>query len=398
MTQALEDIRVADFTQMMQGPWATQKLADMGADVIKVEPIGGEWERKAAAAGDQFHKDESPFFLAMNRNKRSITLDLKDEDGHRVAMDLCRSADVVAENFRPGTMERLGLGYEEVREENPEVVYVSASGFGPSGPYVERPGQDLLLQAMSGLTEITGRKDDPPTPAGTPIVDEHAATLIAFKTAIALFHRERTGMGQRVNVNLLDASIDFQCQEITASLNLDHEFERSEEGIAFQYLGAPYGIYETANGHLAIAMTPLEKIADSLDMPELESYDGSADDYIYRDEIKRRIEDRTKQSTTEELLNSLLEADIWAAEVNDYEEMSNDPQVEHNDMIVELDHPFGGTFETTGIPGSFSETPGEIKSGPPAPGEHSVEILEELGFGDSEIESLRESGITQMSD
>ncbi|MFC7250725.1 CaiB/BaiF CoA transferase family protein [Halomicroarcula sp. GCM10025324] len=392
MKRALDDIVVADFTQMMQGPWATQKLGDMGAEVIKIERLGGEWERTLEAGG-RLLDDVSPFFLAMNRNKRSITLDLTSDEGRDVALDIVRDADVLVENFRPGVMDRFGLSYDEVAEVNPGIVYVSASGFGSDGPYVERPGQDLLLQSMSGLANYTGRKDDPPTPAGTAVVDEHAAMLIAFHTMVALFHRERTGSGQRVEVNLLNAALDFQCQEITAALNMDVEFERSEEGIAQAWLGGPYGIYETADDHVAIAMAPMETLAETLDLPELAKYETPEETFEHRDEIKRTLEAYTRDQQTDELLETLLADDIWAAEVNDFHDVAADPQVEHNEMLVELDHPVDGAFTTTGIPVTMSETPGDVRLHPPRPGEHTDEILAEFGYDETERERLLEDGV-----
>jgi len=258
---------------------------------------------------------------------------------------------------------------------------------------VDRPGQDLLLQAMSGLAAYTGRKDDPPTPAGTAVVDEHSATLIALNTMFALFLRERTGEGQKVDANLLNAAIDFQCQEITAALNMDVGFERSEAGIAQAWLGAPYGIYETADGWIAIAMAPMDDLADAVGLPELAAYDTPKDAYEHRDGIKRTLEGYTRERTTDELLGTLLDADLWAAEVNDFHEMAEDPQVDHNDMIVELDHPEVGTFETTGVPVEFSETPGRIESPPPTPGQHTGEILSEMGYEREEISRLTDDGV-----
>ncbi|WP_254278773.1 CaiB/BaiF CoA transferase family protein [Haloarcula marina] len=392
MERALDGVKIADFTQMMQGPWATQKLGDMGADVIKIERLGGEWERDLEAGGELLD-GVSPFFLAMNRNKRSVTLDLKSDEGRELALDIASDADVVVENFRPGVMEKFGIGYDDVTEVNPDVVYVSASGFGRDGPYAERPGQDLLLQSMSGLANYTGRKDDPPTPAGTAVVDEHAAMLIALHTMFALFHKERTGEGQRVEVNLLNAAIDFQCQEITAALNMDTEFERSEEGVAQAWLGGPYGIYETADGYVAIAMAPMAALAETLDLPALADYETAAETYEHRDEIKRTLEAYTREQESDELLATLLDADVWAAEVNDFADLAADPQVEHNEILVELDHPTDGTFETVGHPVEMSETPAETRSPPPLPGQHTGEVLAELGYDADERTRLADEGI-----
>ncbi|NGM70503.1 CoA transferase [Natronolimnobius sp. AArcel1] len=391
MTLPLDGIRIADFTQMMQGPWATQKLADMGADVVKIERPGGEWERFLEAGGETL-EGTSPFFLAMNRNKRSIELDLKRERGQKLAREFVADADVVVENFRPGVMERFGLDYETVSEQNPDIIYVSASGFGPDGPYVDRPGQDLLLQAMSGLARYTGRRDDPPTPVGTAVVDEHAASLIALHTTMALFHRERTDEGQRVDVNLFNAALDLQCQELTAVLNLEREFERSEEGIAQAWLDAPYGIYETADGYVAIAMAPLETVSDALDLEELAEY-AAADAYERRDEIKRLLEAETRTRATDDLVEALLAVDVWVAPVNDFHDVAEDPQVKHNEMLIELEHPDGGTFTTTGSPVDYSKTPATVRTNPPAAGEHTRELLTELGYDETAYKELVADGV-----
>ncbi|WP_049904078.1 CaiB/BaiF CoA transferase family protein [Halococcus agarilyticus] len=394
MTGALDGITIADFTTAHQGPWATQKLGEMGAEVLKIERPGGEWSRELTTGGGHDINGMSPFWLSANRNKRSITLDLKADVGHEVVTDIVERADVVVENFRPGVMDRLNLDYESVREINPEIVYVSASGFGSDGPHADRPGQDLLMQAVSGITTSVGRKGDPPTAVPFPVIDGHSAMQIVSNTLAALFHQERTGEGQKVEINLLNSAIDSQCQAFTIELNVEHDYERSDEGIAQKYSDAPYGLYETADGHVAIAMTPMEPLAGVLELPDLADH-GSPETYTKRDEIKRTIEDRTRERETDDLLDELLAEDIWAARVNDFEGAAADPQVEHNDIIVEVDHPNGGTYHTTGTPGSLSKSPSEIQRRPPAAGEHTEAILHEHGYDDARIRSLAERGVTE---
>jgi crotonobetainyl-CoA:carnitine CoA-transferase CaiB-like acyl-CoA transferase len=391
---ALEGIRVLDFTQMMMGPWASQFLADMGADVIKVErPGAGEWERGLHAVGELLD-GQSPFFLAMNRNKRSVALNLKHGRGRDVCRRLAERCDLVMENFRPGVMDRLGLGYEDLRTVNPSIVYVSGSGFGPDGPYVDRPGQDLLIQAMSGLAAYGGRRDDPPTPAGSSIVDASTALLLAFSAMVALFHRARTGEGQRVDVSLFDTAVALQCQELAAFMNLDRRFDRSEAGIGGAWLSAPFGIYRTADGWLALAMTSLPVIGELLDLPELARYDDERAAYDHRDEVKELVQRRLVERPMAEWLELLATRDVWCAPVRTFDDVVDDPQVAHNQLLTTVPHPNDGrAVRVVGVPMRFSATPGTIRSGPPAVGQHTDEILRELGFDDDELRAMHDEGV-----
>jgi crotonobetainyl-CoA:carnitine CoA-transferase CaiB-like acyl-CoA transferase len=391
---ALDGVRVLDFTQMMMGPWASQFLADMGADVIKVErPGAGEWERGLHAVGELLD-GQSPFFLAMNRNKRSVALNLKDERARDVCRRLAERSDLVMENFRPGVMDRLGLGYDELRRVNPSIVYVSGSGFGPDGPYVDRPGQDLLIQAMSGMAAYGGRRSDPPTPAGSSIVDASTALLLAFGAMVALFHRERTGEGQRVDVDLFSTAVALQCQELAAFMNLGRRFDRSQAGIGGAWLSAPFGIYRTADGWMALAMASLAVIGELLDLPELAAYEGEPAAYDHRDEVKALVERRLSQRSTGEWLEVLGARDVWCAPVQTFDDLVGDPQVAHNELLTTVPHPADGRdVRVVGVPIRFSKTPGTIRSGPPAVGEHTDEVLRELGFGDDEVGAMRGEGV-----
>jgi crotonobetainyl-CoA:carnitine CoA-transferase CaiB-like acyl-CoA transferase len=390
---ALEGVRVLDFTQMMMGPWASQFLADMGADVIKVErPGAGEWERGLRAVGELLD-GQSPFFLAMNRNKRSVALNLKDERAREVCRRLAERSDLVMENFRPGVMDRLGLGYDDLKKINPSIVYVSGSGFGPDGPYVDRPGQDLLVQAISGLAAYGGRRGDPPTPAGSSIVDASTALLLAFSAMVALFHRERTGEGQRIDVSLFNTAIALQCQELAAFMNLDRRFERSEAGIGGAWLSAPFGVYRTADGWMALAMASLSVIGELLDLPEVARYDDERAAYDHRDEVKELVQGRLVERPTKEWLDILATKDVWCAPVQTFDDVVDDPQVAHNELLTTVPHPSGGDVRVVGVPMRFSATPGTIRSGPPAVGQHTDEVLRELGFDDVDLRSMHDEGV-----
>jgi crotonobetainyl-CoA:carnitine CoA-transferase CaiB-like acyl-CoA transferase len=390
---ALDGIRVLDFTQMMMGPWATQFLADMGAEVIKVErPGAGEWERGLRASG-RLLGGQSPFFLAMNRNKKSLTLNLKDARARDVVLRLAATCDLVTENFRPGVLDRLGLGYDDLRQVNPSIVYVSGSGFGSDGPYARRPGQDLLIQAMSGLAAYGGRRGDPPTPCGSSVVDASTALLLAYCAMVALFHRERTGEGQKVEVNLFATAVALQCQEITAFLNSEDGFTRSEAGIGGAWLDAPFGIYRTADGWLALSMMSLAELGEALGMPELAGYDDAGRAFAERDTVKRMVEPVLARRPTAEWLESLGARGLWCAPVQDFGDLENDPQVAHAGLIQTVPHPNGGQVRVVGPPMRFGATPGTIRTGPPAVGQHTDEVLTALGYSGDDLRAFHSEGV-----
>jgi crotonobetainyl-CoA:carnitine CoA-transferase CaiB-like acyl-CoA transferase len=393
MKMALEGVRVIDFTQMMLGPWGTQFLGDMGAEVIKIErPRVGEWERSLPAMGE-FVGGESPFFLAMNRNKKSLTANLKDPRGREIIYQLVKTADLVTENFRPGVLDKLGLGYEDLRAVNPSIVYVAGSGYGPDGPYVTRPGQDLLIQAMSGLVANTGKAGDLPTPAGTSFVDASTALMLAFSAMVGLFHKERTGEGQRVDVNLFSTAIALQCQELVAFMNISKRWQRSASGIGSPWLAAPFGIYQTQDGYIAISINSLAALGELLDLPQLSAYDSPELAYEKRDEIKPIIQERVKTNTSAHWVELLGKRDLWCARVQNFDDLMNDPQVNHNELIQTIDHPVAGPVRVIGIPVRFSETPGAIRLYPPVVGEHNDAILTELGYSAEQIDQFKTEGV-----
>jgi crotonobetainyl-CoA:carnitine CoA-transferase CaiB-like acyl-CoA transferase len=393
MTMALEGVRVLDFTQMMMGPWATQFLGDLGADVIKIERPGvGEWERGLRAMGDLLD-GQSPFFLAMNRNKRSLALNLKDPRARDIVLRLAADADLLVENFRPGVMARLGLGYDDLADVNPSIVYVSGSGFGQTGPYVDRPGQDLLIQAMSGLAAYGGRAGELPTPSGSSIVDASTALLLAFSAMVGLVHKLRTGEGQHVDVSLFDTAVALQCQELAAFLNMERRFERSEAGIAGAWLSAPFGIYRTADGHLALAMGSLAVLGELLGEPRLADLDAPRRSFDDRDEIYAIVQARLTERSTREWLDLLATKDVWCAPVQSFDDLVDDPQVAHNELLTTVEHPGGGDLRVVGVPMRFSRTPGSVRSGPPAVGQHTDEVLTAAGYSDDEIRAFHDDGV-----
>ena len=393
MSGALSGLRIADFSQLVQGPNATQMLADMGADVIKIEPLHGDWQRNWSLQ-DAFIDGEAVSFLTFNRGKRSIAVNLKQPSGKEAALKIIKSCDVLLENFRPGVMDRLGLGYEFLSTIHPKLIYCASCGWGQEGPYVTRPGQDLLAQAVSGVLYLNGKAGDPPSPVGMGIADITASFHIVSAILAALYHRDRSGEGQRIDINLLNSILSLATQEATLYFNTDSEPERSAAGIGHPCVGAPMGVYRTRDGYIVVAMMPIGKVAE---LVGINGFDGNDSRNVLqnRDEVKRKLEPGFARKTTEELMEVFIEADIWAAPVNSFPAMERDPQVKHNGSIVRFDHPKVKNFRTIGPPIKFSRTPSTIKR-PPLLGEHSREILKELGYADRDIDQLcRDAVIAQ---
>ncbi len=374
----LKDIIVADFSQLAQGPWATQMLGDMGADIIKIEPETGDWMRHYSY-GNLYPEGESISFLSFNRNKRSIALNLKDPKGNKVAIDIIAKSDILVENFRPGVMDRLGLGYDDMIKINPKLVYCSSSGYGSSGPYLHRPGQDLLAQSISGTAALNGLKGQMPMATAVGQADLLTSLFINQSVLAAIYSREKTGKGQKIEANLLNSVVGFHVQEITAYLHSGSNPERSESGIPNPWLGAPYGLYHTKDGYIAIGMNSVQKLAQIVGLPQYDSKEFTSNNIIEsRDEIRFAFDVVFQIKKTEEWLEILMKEDIWCSQVNTFEEMVKDSQINHNEMIIEIDHPVLGKVKTTGFPVWFSETPQKIYKPAPLLNGNAKEILKEI--------------------
>ena len=389
----LKGLVVADFSQLAQGPWATQMLGDMGADIIKIEPVKGDWMRHYSY-GNLYPEGESISFLSFNRNKRSIALNLKDAKANKVAIDIIAKADILVENFRPGVMDRLGLGYDDMIKINPKLVYCSSSGYGSSGPYLHRPGQDLLAQSISGSAALNGIKGQMPVVTAVGQADLLTSLFINQSVLAAIYSREKTGKGQKIEANLLNSVVGFHVQEITAYLHKGSNPERSESGIPNPWVGAPYGLYNTKDGYIAIGMNSVQKLAKIVGLPQYDSKEYASNNVIEsRDEIRFAFDVVFQKKRTDEWLEILLKEDIWCSQVNNFDEMVKDSQIKHNEMIIEIDHPVVGRVKTTGFPVWFSETPQKIYKPAPLLNGNAKEILKEIcRYGDEIIDTFIKEG------
>lgn len=382
-----------DFTMAMAGPFAAQKLGDLGASVIKIEPTGtGEWHRTHAAGNAWVNKLNSSF-IAFNRNKRSLSVNLKEPDAAEIVRKLTASADVVLQNFRPGVAGRLGIDFESLRAVNERLVYCSISGYGEAGPYAMMAGQDLVIQGLSGAMWNTGTQGDPPLPSIFYACDATASHLAVEGVVAALYYRERTGKGQKVEVDLLSGVIDMQAQELSVFLTGGVRPTRPQEPLAHALLPAPYGIHASTDGYITVSMGPLPSLGEALDNDWLRSLVGPDDGMTFRDEIHRVVAEAIRSKTSREWLEILEAHGIWAGPVHDYDDLVDDPQVRHNNMIVEMDHPTEGILRVTGIPIRFLDSPGSIRYAPPLVGQHTEEILQSLDYTPEQIHDLKARGI-----
>ncbi|MBN3850566.1 CoA transferase [Paraburkholderia sp. Ac-20342] len=391
---ALSGYRVLDCSIAMAGPFAAQRLGDLGADVIKVEPTTGEWQRHTSAGGARGNQINVSF-LSLNRNKRSVAIDLKAEEGKAALYELVKSADVFLQNYRPGVAKRLGVDYDTLKALNPKLVYVSMSGYGEDGPYVQRPGQDLLLQGMSGAMLSAGRADEPPQAAGQFLVDAVAASTAFEAVLTALLHRERTGEGQLVKVNMLDAIVTLQMQELTVFTQGKVPQKRSHEPHGHVFIRAPYGAFATRDGYIIVAFPPLKKFGELIGEPSFLDMVDEVDGFARRDEIFARTRERLTARTSEEWLALFAEHDIWAGPVYSYADVVEDPQIRHNGTFVEYEHPTEGLVKAPGFPYQFEKTPGSVRMGAPLVGEHTREILRSAGLDDAAIDALVARGVVK---
>lgn len=388
----LSGIRVISFNHFHAGPMAAQFLADLGADVIAVEPVDGAFHRNWAVA-NRFVAGQSVNLLTTGRNKRSLALDMKSAEGKSIARRLLESADVLMENFRPGAMDRMGFGYEQVKGFNPGLIYASVSGYGASGPDRDMPGQDLLLQARSGLAARTGRADGPPTPTGPVIVDQHAASLLAMGILAALLGRVKSGKGCLVEGSLLQSAIDLQSESLTAWLNgARSDTPRGAHGLASWCSAGPSGIHATADGYLAISMASPTDLAVALELPALADLPASAS-FEQRDEITRVVAERLTQKATAEWLPSLQKQAIWHMPVKDYEDLRGDAQLSHLGAFVDTPGAEGQQISLLGHPLRYDGVAPPLRLVPQKLGAQTRDILAEAGYDAQQIDALLRSRV-----
>lgn len=390
----LDGVKVLECCQVMAGPTCGMLLADLGADVVKVEKLPGGDDTRSYDKPQV--RGESAAFLAMNRNKRSIALDLKRPEGQAVLKTLAGGADVLVENFRKGTMERFGLGYDALKETNPGLVYCAITGYGRTGPYADKGGFDLIAQGASGLMSITGEPGQEPVKCGPPVCDINGGMLGALGIVAAYVHRLKTGFGQMVDTSLLEAGIHttFWHSAIFLATGVSPEPTGSAH-----VLSAPYQAFPTRDGWITIGgANPAnwERLASMMGLAELlvdPRFRANADRMQHRVELVEILSARTRQRTTQEWVAALDAAGIPAGPVNRIGDMLADPHVRARDMVIETVHPVAGPTRALGVPIKLSRTPGSVRRPAPVLGQHTREVLGEAGYSNAEIDALVSSGV-----
>ncbi|MBV7530208.1 CaiB/BaiF CoA-transferase family protein [Chitinophaga sp. sic0106] len=347
----LDDILVIDFSQFLSGPSAALRLADMGAQVIKIEKPGTGDICRQLYVSDVRIEEESTIFHAINRNKKSYVADLKDPADLDKIKKLLARADVMMHNFRPGVMERIGLDYESVKAINPGIVYAELNGFGQEGPWKDLPGQDLLLQAASGLTWLSNNLDENPTPMGVAVADILAGTHLTQGVLASLLKKSISGMGALVQVSMFESVLDFQFEVLTCYYNDGRQLPvRSAVNNGHAYISAPYGIYKTSSGYMALAMGNILVLAELLDCVPLRQFTEQASWFNKRDEIKQILADHLAGKTATHWLSILEKADIWCAPVMDYDQLVNEEAYRILNMEITVKTSNGLSVKTTRCP------------------------------------------------
>jgi CoA:oxalate CoA-transferase len=387
----LTGIKVLDLTRFVSGPFCTMLLADFGANVIKVESRDGDPSRVTGIMGG----GENPYFVNLNRNKRSITLDLKADEGKEIVRRLAKSSDVLVENFRPGVMDRLGLGYEELKKINPSLIYAAITGFGKTGPYKDRPAFDFIAQAMSGFMSLNGTEDMEPMRVGIPITDTIAGLYAAFGVLVALRDRERTGHGHEIQSAMVDGLISmftfasaafFATGELPPRNGNDH------------MVVSPYGLYNASDGPIAIAPSTEKTWLSLCKVLDLESlitdsrFDTNEKRRDNRAEINKIVDDRIRSRSRAEWIEVFNKEGVPCGPIYNLREAFSDPQVLHQEMVLESSQP-SGKIKMPGFPVKIYGAPAKLRRPSPQVGEHTIEVMKELGYTDEKISHIEKTMI-----
>ncbi len=395
MAGPLEGIRVVDLTRILAGPYCTMMLGDMGAEIIKVEnPDGGDDTR---SWGPPFLNGVSTYFISINRNKKSLTLNLKDERGKELLRDLIRKSDIMVENFRPGTLDKLGFSWEEIHRINPAMIFASLSGFGQTGPRKSEPGFDVVIQGEGGLMSITGEPDGPPNKVGASVADITAGMLAAQGILLSLYHREKTGVGQMVDIGMLDgqvALLTYHANGYFATGKIPPRRGNKHPSIT------PYETYSCKDGYFNLGVgndSLWRRFCDAMGLGEIKEDPKFA---VNKDRVDNRLELEEildaifAEKTVEETLDGLRGAGVPCGPINNLAQVLSEPQVLAREMVVDVDVPVAGPTKVTGVPIKLSETPGSVRTPPPTLGQHTEEVLESvLGMDEAQRNALRQEGV-----